>query len=134
MPYGRPTLASVDIVLPDGTAQRVVTDIAVRDVLIAGMGDSIAAGEGNPDRAVRLSDGGFCFRRFLGGDFERILPARARRLRRQQVLQHRAGDDSSADNWARQSARWEAAPATVRSTATRCAPRSGLRSRTPISR
>ena len=48
--YGRTTIASVDIVLPDGTAQRVVTDIAVRDVLIAGLGDSIAAGEGNPDR------------------------------------------------------------------------------------
>ena len=61
--YGRPTLVSVDIVLPDSTAQRVVTEIAVRDVLIAGLGDSIAAGEGNPDRPVRLADGGFCFRR-----------------------------------------------------------------------
>ncbi len=28
--------------------------------------NSIAAGEGNPDRAVRLSDEGFCFRRFDG--------------------------------------------------------------------
>src|SRR5436190_10044959 len=69
VPYGKPTVASVDVVLPDGTAQRVVTDIVVRDALIAGMGDSIAAGEGNPDRAVRLSDIGFCFRRFLGGSF-----------------------------------------------------------------
>jgi hypothetical protein len=51
---GRPTTASVDIVLPDGTAQRVVTEIEVRDLLIAGMGDSIAAGEGNPDRPVRF--------------------------------------------------------------------------------
>ena len=34
--YGRPTTAAVDIVLPDGTAQRVVTEITVRDVLIAG--------------------------------------------------------------------------------------------------
>src|SRR4051812_22769892 len=43
VPYGRSTLAVVDVVLPDGTAQRIVTDIMVRDVLIAGMGDSIAA-------------------------------------------------------------------------------------------
>ena len=61
---GRTTVATVDIPLGDGTAQRVTTDIAVRDVLIAGLGDSIAAGEGDPDRAVKL-EGGFCFRRFL---------------------------------------------------------------------
>ena len=64
--YGRSTLVSVDVVLTDGTAQRLVNEIQVRDVLVAGLGDSIAAGEGNPDRAVRLSDEGFCFRR-LGG-------------------------------------------------------------------
>ena len=63
--HGRRPPPRVDIVLPDGTAQRVVTEIAVQDLLIAGLGDSIAAGEGNPDRPVRLSDGGFCFRRFL---------------------------------------------------------------------
>src|SRR6516165_7320396 len=63
----RPTVASVDIILPDGTALRLVSEIVVRDALIAGMGDSIAAGEGNPDRAVRLSDQGFCFKRFGGG-------------------------------------------------------------------
>ena len=66
--YGKPTVAAVDIVLLDGTAQRVVTEIQVRDVLIAGLGDSIASGEGNPDRAVRLSDEGFCFRRLSGGN------------------------------------------------------------------
>src|SRR5215472_11421131 len=68
--YGKTTNATLDIALPDGTAQRVVTEIAVRDVLIAGMGDSIAAGEGNPDRAIRVSDEGFCFRRFLAGNAE----------------------------------------------------------------
>ncbi len=66
VPYGRTTVATVDIPLGDGTAQRVVEEISVRDVLIAGLGDSIAAGEGNPDRAVQL-DGGFCFKRFLRG-------------------------------------------------------------------
>ena len=73
--HGRPTTASVDIVLLDGTAQRIVSEIQVRDVLVAGMGDSIAAGEGNPDRAVRLSDDGFCFRRFDGIEYYR--PGRA---------------------------------------------------------
>ena len=35
---GRQTVASVDIILPDGTAQRLVSEIQARDVLIAGMG------------------------------------------------------------------------------------------------
>ena len=73
--YGKPTVAAVDIMLTDGTSQRVTTEIQVRDVLIAGLGDSIAAGEGNPDRAVRLSDDGFCFRRLAGGEYFR--PGRA---------------------------------------------------------
>jgi hypothetical protein len=70
---GRTTVATADIPLADGTTTRVTTEIAVRDMLIAGMGDSIAAGEGNPDRAVRL-DSSFCFRRLLrvaGGEFYR---------------------------------------------------------------
>src|SRR6202000_1561832 len=45
---------------------RISTEIKVRDILIAGLGDSIASGEGNPDRAVALSDEGFCFRFYLG--------------------------------------------------------------------
>src|SRR5262249_47748469 len=69
------TTASVDIVLPDVTAQRLMSDNLVRDALIAGMGDSIACGEGNPDRAVRLSDEGFCFKRFSGVEYYR--PGRA---------------------------------------------------------
>ena len=35
VPYGRTTVATVDIPLGDGTAQRVATEISVRDVLIA---------------------------------------------------------------------------------------------------
>lgn len=35
---GHPTIASVDIPLGDGTAQRVTAEIAVRDLLIAGLG------------------------------------------------------------------------------------------------
>jgi hypothetical protein len=102
---GRTTVATVDIPLGDGTAQRVATEIAVRDVLIAGMGDSIAAGEGNPDKAVEL-EGGFCFKRFLGGGASQYFrPSRAG-----------YGDDrscesgpvspSAAIDWARRGARW----------------------------
>ncbi|MGY3357626.1 hypothetical protein ACVWZK_004289 [Bradyrhizobium sp. GM0.4] len=46
--------------------QRVQTEIQVRDIFVAGLGDSIASGEGNPDRPLALSDEGFCFRSYLG--------------------------------------------------------------------
>src|SRR6201996_7160040 len=64
--YGRQTVASVDVSSGADASQRVSTAIQVRDVLIAGLGDSIASGEGNPDRAVALADEGFCFRYYLG--------------------------------------------------------------------
>lgn len=62
--YGRPTAASVEAAGPDGS-QQATTQIAVRDIFIAGLGDSIASGEGNPDRAIALADDGFCFRSYL---------------------------------------------------------------------
>ena len=65
--YGRTTVATVDVASGAEANQRVSTPIAVRDFFIAGIGDSIASGEGNPDRAVALSDDGFCFRSYLGG-------------------------------------------------------------------
>jgi lysophospholipase L1-like esterase len=65
--YGRTTRAQVDIARGDGASDRAAADIAVHDLLIAGLGDSIASGDGNPDRAVALTDDGFCFRRFLAG-------------------------------------------------------------------
>src|SRR5262249_14990846 len=58
---GGPTVATVETSGPDGNPVRLSTEIVVRDLLIAGMGDSIASGEGNPDRPVALSDDGFCF-------------------------------------------------------------------------
>jgi hypothetical protein len=101
--YGKPTLASVDIVLLDGTAQRLVSEIKVRDLLIAGMGDSVAAGEGNPDRAIRLSDEGFCFRRLNGAEYYR--PGRYG-YSGNKACGINPGDDGSAGDWARRSARW----------------------------
>jgi hypothetical protein len=77
--YGKPTIASVGITAPDGSIQQAATEIVVRDFLIAGLGDSIAAGEGNPDKPVALSDIGFCFRDFLGGPGAQFYrPGRAR--------------------------------------------------------
>ncbi|WP_316207220.1 MULTISPECIES: hypothetical protein [unclassified Bradyrhizobium] len=64
--YGRQTVATVDVSSADGS-QRVSAGIQVRDIFIAGLGDSIASGEGNPDRAIALADEGFCFRSYLGG-------------------------------------------------------------------
>jgi hypothetical protein len=64
--YGRQTVATVDVSSGSDPSQRISTEIEVRDILIAGLGDSIASGEGNPDRAVALADEGFCFRYYLG--------------------------------------------------------------------
>src|SRR5690349_4271928 len=105
--YGKTTNATVDVALPDGTAQRVVTDITVRDLLIAGMGDSIAAGEGNPDRAVRLSDEGFCYRRFLAGNSSEYFRPGRDGYGGNRSCEGDPGNDSDASSWARQSARWE---------------------------
>jgi hypothetical protein len=77
--YGKPTIGSVGITAPDGSILQAATEILVRDFLIAGLGDSIAAGEGNPDKPVALSDIGFCFRDFLGGPGSQFYrPGRAR--------------------------------------------------------
>ena len=76
--HGRATIAKAELILPDGGSEEVRTEIVVRDLLIVGMGDSIAAGDGNPDRPIALSDDGFCFRRLMAsgsGDYFR--PGRA---------------------------------------------------------
>src|ERR1700747_2819249 len=63
--YGKQTVATVDVTSGPETPQRLSAEIQVRDILIAGLGDSIASGEGNPDRPVALADEGFCFRYYL---------------------------------------------------------------------
>ena len=65
--YGIATAVSA-VVLKNGTTQtQLNTSIQVRDILIVGMGDSIAAGEGNPDQPIALgaANEGFCFDRAL---------------------------------------------------------------------
>jgi hypothetical protein len=76
--YGRPTAVGVDVSSGPDAPSHVVTQIMVRDVLIAGLGDSVGSGEGNPDRAIALSDEGFCFRSYLGGGIGQFYrPSRA---------------------------------------------------------
>ena len=64
--YGRQTVTTVDVSSGQEASQKISTEIRVRDILIAGLGDSIASGEGNPDRSIALADEGFCFRYYLG--------------------------------------------------------------------
>jgi len=103
--YGRTTVATVDIPLGDGTAQRVVSEIAVRDLLVAGLGDSIAAGEGNPDKAVELQ-GSFCFKRFLGGGPSQYFrPSRAG-FSGDRSCENGPTSATTALDWAHHGARW----------------------------
>ncbi|MBA2399056.1 MAG: hypothetical protein H0V72_10210, partial [Bradyrhizobium sp.] len=100
--YGRTTVASVDVSSGSDGSQRVATEIAVRDIFIAGLGDSIASGEGNPDRPVALSDEGFCFRSYLGAAYSQYYrPSRAG---------YKGGRACEAPDllsvWQRQSALW----------------------------
>ena len=105
--YGVPTIAAAGITRPDNSVDSISAEIRVQDVLIAGLGDSVAAGEGNPDRPVTLDDLGFCFRRFLGsGLSEYFRPSRAG------YRGEKACPDSPAavaDDWARHGAAWKSA-------------------------
>jgi lysophospholipase L1-like esterase len=99
--YGRPTVATVDVSSADAPV-RLTTEIAVRDIFIAGLGDSIASGEGNPDRPIALADEGFCFRSYLGMAYTQYYrPSRAG---------YKGGRACEAPDslqvWQRQSALW----------------------------
>jgi lysophospholipase L1-like esterase len=98
--YGRTTVASVEVSSGPEAPQRLATEIVVRDILIAGLGDSIASGEGNPDRPIALADEGFCFRSYLVGT-QYYRPSRAG---------YKGGRACEAPDslqvWQRQSALW----------------------------
>jgi hypothetical protein len=99
--YGRAMIATVDVARPEG-GERITGEIMVRDLLIAGLGDSVASGEGNPDRPIALADEGFCFRQLSGSErLEYFRPARAG-FKGDRSCE--AG--SSAEEWNRLSARW----------------------------
>jgi hypothetical protein len=103
--YGRTTTASVDIAVSGEPIRRAMEEIAVRDLLVAGIGDSVASGDGNPDRPVVLADEGFCFRRFdVASRVEYFRPGRVG------YKGDRSCDSGSGENdrdgWALLSARW----------------------------
>jgi hypothetical protein len=103
--YGRTTVTTVNVLLDNGTVQRMTAEIAVRDVLIAGLGDSIAAGEGNPDRALEL-EGSFCFKHFLnGGSSQYYRPSRAG-YGGDRSCEDKPASASDTLDWARHGARW----------------------------
>jgi lysophospholipase L1-like esterase len=100
--YGGPTQVAVEVSSGADPAQRVTETIEVRDIFIAGLGDSIASGEGNPDKPIALSDEGFCFRSYLGGvQGQYYRPSRAG---------YKGGRACEAPEtlqvWQRQSAQW----------------------------
>ena len=108
--YGKPTIAAVGITRPDNSVDSVSAEIEVRDLLIAGMGDSVAAGEGNPDRPIALADEGFCFRRFLGaarGEYFR--PSRLGYKGDKACDDSTTGSPTSASEWNSHAARWMSA-------------------------
>ncbi len=108
--YGKPTIAAVGITRPDNSVDSVSAEIEVRDLLIAGMGDSVAAGEGNPDRPIALADEGFCFRRFLGaarGEYFR--PSRLGYKGDKACDDSTTGSPASASEWNSHGARWMSA-------------------------
>jgi hypothetical protein len=102
--YGLTTAVTVDITSPGGTPKRATAEIAVRDLLIAGLGDSIASGEGNPDRPVALADDGFCFRTFATGS-EYYRPGRVG-FKGDKSCESVRGVASNMADWSRLSARW----------------------------
>jgi hypothetical protein len=64
VPYGRTTQVQLFVAThPENSRPTATTNVKVRDILIAGLGDSTAAGEGDPDRPILLSEEGFCFHR-----------------------------------------------------------------------
>ena len=108
--YGKPTIAAVGITRPDNSVESVSTEIEVRDLLIAGLGDFVAAGEGNPDRPIALADEGFCFRRFLGsarGEYFR--PSRLGYEGDKACDDSTTGSPASANDWNSHGARWMSA-------------------------
>jgi hypothetical protein len=103
--YGRTSTATVDITVPSEPIRRAIEDIAVRDLLIAGLGDSVASGDGNPDRPVALTDEGFCFRRFdAARQTEFFRPGRVGFKGDRSCDSGSAADDR--ESWALLSARW----------------------------
>ncbi len=104
--YGKTTVATMEIATPDGLVRTATADLAVRDLLIAGLGDSVASGEGNPDRPIALADESFCFHQFVSGprgDYFR--PSRAG-FKGDKSCDLGRATPGDRQNWAQLGARW----------------------------
>jgi hypothetical protein len=99
---------SVVATSPTAGSRAASTTVQVRDVFIVGLGDSFAAGEGNPDRPVQLSEQGFCFRRF-GGGAKYFLPGRAN-IKVDANCPEPQDQEDQLDEWQRAAAGWLFAP------------------------
>ena len=108
--HGRPTTATVDIVLPDGTAQRVVTEIAG-----ARRADRRARRTRSPPaKAIPTGRCGSPTKASASAASSASRPASTYRPGRAGYTGNRScvteGSDPHADAWARQSARWHSGP------------------------
>jgi hypothetical protein len=103
---GPPSVVTVDITRNDGSLATATDNIEIRDLLIAGLGDSIAAGEGNPDRPVALADDGFCFRQFIGTSASQYFrPGRAG-FKGDRACDQANEHPEAKPDWNRRAARW----------------------------
>jgi hypothetical protein len=107
VPFGKTIIVTADMRRADGVTERISAEIAVQDLLIAGLGDSIAAGEGNPDRPVALADEGFCFRQFIGtSSSEYFRPGRAG-FKGDKSCELGRPSPGAVDAWNKLAARWQ---------------------------
>jgi hypothetical protein len=105
--YGKTTQVQLFVTThPEDGPPTATSDVKVRDLLLVGLGDSTAAGEGNPDRPVGLADNGFCFGRFFsGGDAGAYYrPNRAAYRGNRSCADPNNPDDTT--NWAKARAHW----------------------------
>jgi hypothetical protein len=102
VPYGKTTHVQLFVgTRPEDSQPTATTDVAVRDILIAGLGDSTAAGEGDPDGPISLDAKGFCFRRI--GPREYFRPSRANYKGNRTCT---VPSDADALDWAKSGALW----------------------------
>jgi hypothetical protein len=103
VPYGKTTQVQLFVATrPEDSQPTATTSVRVRDILIAGLGDSTASGEGNPDGAIDLDVKGFCFRRALGPR-EYYRPSRANYGGNRSCTVYNEADGIS---WAKEGALW----------------------------
>ncbi len=103
------TTITVSAKAADGRSAQASIDIKVRDILIVGIGDSTASGEGNPTTPVALSAHGFCFERVLGLSRKTFyLPGREKAdgILNGSCLDSDAGNPETRDIWDAAGANW----------------------------